>query len=214
MHLPVFLLLIPAIAIAMSSETQIIERLLYNYDKHEPPRRDSPTEVKAGMYISNIVFSGQEATVTMYLRQAWNDQRLIHENSGSERLRFYAWDKVWVPDTFFRNDLYSFVPDQTVPNKLMFVKSNGDIWYVMKLSMKLPARQSRQGEVLVPMMLESFGYTMDIIYFSALEHPVEVDREIYMPDMALLDHAISDCSQNYTAGAFPCLNFELKFRRH
>ena len=49
------------------------------------------------------------------------------------------------------------------------------------------------------------GYTMDVIYFSALDHPVEVDGGIYMPGMALLDHAIVDCSQNYTAGTTNCL---------
>jgi len=38
----------------------------------------------------------------------------------------------WVPDTFFRNDLGSFVHEQTVPNKLMFVNGNGTVWYVMK----------------------------------------------------------------------------------
>ena len=76
----------------------------------------------------------QEATVTMYLRQTWNDPRLAFEHISSQtsRFRIYEWDKVWVPDTFFRDDLYSFVHDQTVPNKLMRLTSNGDIWYVMK----------------------------------------------------------------------------------
>jgi len=76
----------------------------------------------------------QVATVTMYLRQAWNDPRLAFENIGSglSSIRLYHWDKVWVPDTFFRNELHSFVHEQTVPNKLMRVSSDGDVWYVMK----------------------------------------------------------------------------------
>ena len=74
----------------------------------------------------------QEATVTMYLRQAWNDPRLTFDSSEVSRIRIFEWDKIWIPDTFFRNDLYSFVHDQTVPNRLMTVASNGNVWYVLK----------------------------------------------------------------------------------
>ena len=74
----------------------------------------------------------QEATVTMYLRQSWNDPRLAFDSSEVERIRIFDWDKIWVPDTFFRNDLYSFVHDQTVPNRMMTVRRSGNVWYVMK----------------------------------------------------------------------------------
>jgi len=76
----------------------------------------------------------QEATVTMYLRQSWNDPRLAFQHIGPQptRIRTYLWDKIWVPDTFFRNDLHSFVHEQTVPNRLMTVSREGDVWYVIK----------------------------------------------------------------------------------
>jgi len=70
--------------------------------------------------------------VTMFLRQGLNDGRLAHQNTGSQRLHIYDFDRIWVPDTFVRQDLYSFVHDQTVPNKLMLLQSSGDVWYVMK----------------------------------------------------------------------------------
>jgi len=75
----------------------------------------------------------QEATVTMYLRQAWNDPRLQSEDEEAlQSRRIPRWEHVWVPDTFFRYDLGSFVHEQTVPNRLMRLEKNGDIWYVMK----------------------------------------------------------------------------------
>lgn len=74
----------------------------------------------------------QEATVTMYLRQAWNDPRLQFEAGEIEKVRIYGWDNIWVPDTFFRQELGSWVHQQTVPNKLLTVNKNGDIWYVIK----------------------------------------------------------------------------------
>jgi len=73
----------------------------------------------------------QEATITMYLRQRWNDPRLEYDE-GPPYLRLFHWDSIWVPDTFFRHELYSYVHEQTVPNKLLRINGNGDIWYVMK----------------------------------------------------------------------------------
>jgi len=66
----------------------------------------------------------------MYFRQSWNDPRLAFRQSTS--LRLFEWDKIWVPDTFFRNEVYSYVHDQTVPNRLLKLQSNGDVWYVIK----------------------------------------------------------------------------------
>jgi len=74
----------------------------------------------------------QEATVTMYLRQAWNDPRLQFEGLEQSAIRIYAWDKIWVPDTFFRQDLCSFVHEQTVPNRLLRLNESGHVWYVVK----------------------------------------------------------------------------------
>jgi len=68
----------------------------------------------------------------MYLRQSWRDPRLAFDVSHGSRITISPWYKVWVPDTFFREDLYSFVHEQTVPNRLMKVTSEGDVWYVMK----------------------------------------------------------------------------------
>ena len=74
----------------------------------------------------------QEAKVTMYLRQAWNDPRLQFEDQGPSEIRMYDWDRMWVPDTFFRSEVGAYVHDQMVPNRLMRLKRNGDIWYVLK----------------------------------------------------------------------------------
>ena len=70
----------------------------------------------------------------MYLRQQWTDPRLAFGSiaPGLQSIRVYAWDSIWLPDTFFRNDLGSFLHEQTVPNKYMKLNSDGSIWYVIK----------------------------------------------------------------------------------
>ena len=53
------------------------------------------------------------------------------------------------------------------------------------------------------------GYTMDTLYFSWLETPVDVDVGLQMPQFTLEEAILYDCSQNYTAGQW--LNFLLAF---
>ena len=53
---------------------------------------------------------------------------------------------------------------------------------------------------------------MDQLSYRWLDHPVDVDPELRVPGYRLIDNILHDCSQNYTAGAFPCLEvrFHLK----
>ena len=44
------------------------------------------------------------------------------------------------------------------------------------------------------------GYTMDSLYFSWLEKPVDVDAELQLPHFTLRETILYDCSQNYTSG--------------
>ena len=65
---------------------------------------------------------------------------------------------------------------------------------------------------MILMIFESFGYTMDTMYFSWMNNPVDVDNQLQLPQFSLLDIILNDCSQNYTVGSFTCLqiNFVLK----
>ena len=45
---------------------------------------------------------------------------------------------------------------------------------------------------------------MDTLYFSPLEHPLDVDPAVVLPEnMPLADSQAIDCSQNYTTGNLP-----------
>jgi len=72
----------------------------------------------------------------MYLRQAWRDPRLAFKSfkMGIDKIRLgeHSWDKLWIPDTFFRNEKAAEFHDVTVNNRLMTLTSHGDVWYVVK----------------------------------------------------------------------------------
>jgi len=72
----------------------------------------------------------------MYLRQQWRDPRLAFGKfrTGIEKIRLgeNSWNCLWIPDTFFRNEKEAEFHDVTVNNRLMNLKSDGELWYVVK----------------------------------------------------------------------------------
>ena len=54
----------------------------------------------------------------------------------------------------------------------------------------------------------SVGYTMDIMYFSWIHQPVEIDKNIQLPQFKLRDYILYDCSQNYTGGKITIYNIQ------
>jgi len=74
--------------------------------------------------------------VNIYFRQAWRDPRLrfVPPSAKLEKIRlgFEAQKKIWIPDTFFRNEKRAQFHEVTVDNRLMRVSKEGDVWYVSK----------------------------------------------------------------------------------
>lgn len=69
----------------------------------------------------------------MFFRQMWVDERLVF-NGPIEILRLNnrMVDKIWTPDTFFRNSKKSLVHNMTTPNKLFRIMQNGTVFYTMR----------------------------------------------------------------------------------
>ncbi|KAI0233351.1 Glycine receptor subunit alpha-2 [Lamellibrachia satsuma] len=189
------------------------------YGKKDPPTLDRPTEVKLGIYINSFHSISEQTMdfmISFYLRQSWIDPRLqFTPVNGTDQIHasYETVDLIWTPDVFFRNEKRAAFHHVTQPNILMRINSNGGVWFVRKISAKLACPMDLQkypmDKQTCPMMFESFGYTMDTMYFSWLDNPVDIDKSVELPQFTLETYELYDCSQNYTAGAFPCL--EIKF---
>ena len=72
----------------------------------------------------------------MYLRQAWNDHRLQFtankQSIQQVRLGENKWNEIWIPDTFLRNEKAANFHLVTVENRMLKLKTSGDLWYVTK----------------------------------------------------------------------------------
>ena len=44
------------------------------------------------------------------------------------------------------------------------------------------------------------GYTMDTLYFTWIDKPVDIDKGLQLPQFSMQGYVKRDCSQNYTAG--------------
>lgn len=75
----------------------------------------------------------QEYTMDMFFRQMWVDERLKFEGPTEIlRLNNLMVDKIWTPDTFFRNSKKSISHNMTTPNKLFRIMQNGTVLYTMR----------------------------------------------------------------------------------
>jgi cation transporter family protein len=210
--------------IKKSSESVIVRRMLKGYSEQEPPMKDRATEVKLGIYV-NSFYSINEQTmdysISMYLRQLWKDPRLAFESPDGKtkevKLLEKQYDKLWKPDTFFRNEKEADYHAITVMNQLIRINASGFVRYTSKISATLSCPMKLHKYPLdtqiCPMMFESFGYTMDTMYFAWLDSPIDIDAGLQLPQFFLVDKVMFDCSQNYTAGAFPCLSIQFILRR-
>ncbi len=88
---------------------ELTQRLFQGYRKQEPPRKDFPTEVRIGIYVVSFYAISEQTmdySVSMYLRQSWRDPRLTFEPLDGKiseiRLHDDSWNRVWMPDVFFR----------------------------------------------------------------------------------------------------------------
>ena len=202
----------------------ILDKLLHGYNRGDPPMKHRPTEVRLGIYISSfdsISVQSMDYSMSFYLRLSWRDPRLafppidgrinvIHFTQG-------RWDEIWTPDIFFRNEKRSTIPSITGTNRLLRLNSTGHVWYVQKISTTLgcPMQLGRypMDTQYCSILFESFGFTMDTMYFSWMDSPVDVDPSNQFPQYSLAGQILYDCSQDYTAGAFPCLEIRFVFQR-
>nr|XP_057919851.1 gamma-aminobutyric acid receptor subunit beta-2a isoform X2 [Doryrhamphus excisus] len=161
--------------------TRILDRLLDGYDNRlRPGSGGGITEVKTDIFVTSfgpVSDVDMEYTVDMFFRQMWVDERLKFEGPIEIlRLNNLMVDKIWTPDTFFRNSKKSISHNMTTPNKLFRIMQNGTVLYTMKLtvSAECPMRLTdfpMDGHAC-PLRFGSYAYTSKEIVFTWRKGPV------------------------------------------
>ncbi|XP_069388291.1 gamma-aminobutyric acid receptor subunit alpha-6a [Paralichthys olivaceus] len=161
--------------------TRILDRLLDGYDNRlRPGSGGGVTEVKTDIFVTSfgpVSDVKMEYTMDMFFRQMWVDERLKFEgHTEILRLNNRMVDKIWTPDTFFRNSKKSISHNMTTPNKLFRIMQNGTVLYTMRLTISAECPMSlinfpMDGHAC-PLRFGSYAYTRNEIIFTWRKGPV------------------------------------------
>ncbi|CAN9514897.1 unnamed protein product [Ophioblennius macclurei] len=162
--------------------TRILDSLLDGYDNRlRPGSGGGVTEVKTDIFVTSfgpVSDVEMEYTMDMFFRQMWVDERLKFEGPTEIlRLNNRMVDKIWTPDTFFRNSRKSISHNMTTPNKLFRIMQNGTVLYTMRLtiSAECPMRLMdfpMDGHAC-PLRFGSYAYTSSEIMFTWRKGPID-----------------------------------------
>uniref|UniRef100_A0A665W554 Gamma-aminobutyric acid (GABA) A receptor, alpha 6a n=1 Tax=Echeneis naucrates TaxID=173247 RepID=A0A665W554_ECHNA len=176
--------------------TRILDRLLDGYDNRlRPGSGGGVTEVKTDIFVTSfgpVSDVEMEYTMDMFFRQMWVDERLKFEGPTEIlRLNNLMVDKIWTPDTFFRNSKKSISHNMTTPNKLFRIMKNGTVLYTMRLtiSAECPMRLMdfpMDGHAC-PLRFGSYAYTSSEIKFTWKKGPI-ASVECPKESMSLLQY--------------------------
>ncbi|XP_048086929.1 gamma-aminobutyric acid receptor subunit alpha-6a [Alosa alosa] len=148
--------------------TRILDRLLEGYDNRlRPGSGVGVTEVKTDIFVTSfgpVSDMEMEYRMDMFFRQMWVDERLKFEGPIEIlRLNNMMVDKIWTPDTFFRNSKRSIAHNMTTPNKMFRIMQNGTVFYTMRLTISAECPMQLQDFPLdghaCPLYFGSYAYT-------------------------------------------------------
>ncbi|XP_078737282.1 gamma-aminobutyric acid receptor subunit alpha-6-like [Lampetra fluviatilis] len=119
--------------------TKILDGLLQGYDNRLRPGFGGPVmEVKTDIYVTSfgpVSDVKMDYTMDVFFRQTWVDERLEFKGPIEIlRLNNLMVNRIWTPDTYFRNGKTSIAHNMTAPNKLLRIMQNGTILYTMRLT--------------------------------------------------------------------------------
>uniref|UniRef100_A0A3Q4H3R8 Gamma-aminobutyric acid type A receptor subunit alpha6a n=1 Tax=Neolamprologus brichardi TaxID=32507 RepID=A0A3Q4H3R8_NEOBR len=161
--------------------TRILDRLLDGYDNRlRPGSGGGVTEVKTDIFVTSfgpVSDVEMEYTMDMFFRQMWVDERLKFEGPIEIlRLNNLMVDKIWTPDTFFRNSKKSISHNMTTPNKLFRIMQNGTVLYTMRLTISAECPMSLMDFPMdghsCPLRFGSYAYTSSEILFTWRKGPI------------------------------------------
>jgi len=153
--LSVFGLLLVSSSVNSSRPTEAVFNILHSklakYNKNIRPGGAEPVQVEVSLVISSLEEVSEKTmdfTTSILFKQSWNDERLIYEEAEGDLQSFLLGldmaQRIWVPDTVFKNEKTGIVPKL----KSIRIKQNGSVSMV----------QQMRGQFSCPMDFSSFPY--------------------------------------------------------
>jgi len=192
---------------------------------------DDPTNVKVNIFVrsfSKIDDVKMEYSFQITMRQAWVDQRLDYENILNERedlkrrikyLTMTDASKVWMPDTFFRNEKIGSFHNILQPNLYIRIFPDGMILYSIRVSLTCACSMHLAlfplDEQTCHLNIASYGWAKDdLVYEWIPSYPVQIPGNLSLPGGFKLGGFGNEmCDVKTATGEYSCLQVNLMFAR-
>lgn len=194
----------------LDNVTDILKTILEGYDiRLRPNFGGEALLIGMDMVIASfdsISEVNMDYTLTLYLNQFWTDERLIFSKENYElTLSGDFAEKIWVPDTFFANDKNSFLHEVTEKNKMVRLKSNGEIAYGMRFTTTLACMMDLHYYPLdtqnCTVEIESYGYTVRDVVMYWTPTPVVGVEDAELPQFSIIKYETKDRMEELATGS-------------
>ncbi|KAI3388292.1 hypothetical protein SNEBB_003982 [Seison nebaliae] len=207
--------------------TNILDRLLDNYDKARTPptKNNTPVNILIDFHVNSVgPISEQDMTFKMdcYMRQTWTDPRLAFDGPEDElSVSIRLLEQIWRPDTFIHNGLGSYIHTIPQPNKLIRLRRNGTIVYSMRLTIRSSCHMNLKhfpmDTQVCPLFLGNAYYDDEVIYRWKMGINSSVKFETNSRGLSQFDLIKAPLYESYMegiAGNFSILQINFYLIRH
>lgn len=154
-------------------------------------------------------------------RMLWNDPRLQFDDHKGKIKYLTLSDpaKLWKPDLFFTNELSSSHHEMIVPNHVIRLYPDGGVFFSQRITVNLACPMvftnypfDRQ---TCSIRMSSYGYTTDDVVLMWKESdPVQVSRNVRVPNFSLESHQTDYCTSKSANGEqYSCIAANFHIRR-
>nr|BBC27529.1 gamma-aminobutyric acid receptor subunit beta A [Dugesia japonica] len=204
-----------------------ISNLMKNYDSRLRPKFGSgPMSIDMELVVASfdsISEVNMDYTITLYLNQYWQDERLAFNASHAGAMITMPGDfsnQIWVPDTFLANDKYSFLHDVTEKNKMLRIYGDGKIFYGMRFTTTLACMMDLHyyplDEQNCTVEIESYGYPLDDVKMSWKNgrNAVHNIENIHMIQFTINSYDVHTLVSNLSTGLYQRLSLCFQLHRN
>ncbi|XP_077984703.1 glycine receptor subunit alphaZ1-like [Glandiceps talaboti] len=201
--------------------TMLLNHLMTTYDRRLRPNFGGPpVQVQCDMYVNSfdsISETTMDYVASLYLRQRWNDSRLIfnHNSSTSITLNVVTLlSNIWVPDIFFTNEKEGRFHQVTVDNKLLRIWPHGEVLYGLRLTLRLSCamhlHRYPMDEQICRMQMQSYGHSVkDIIFSWKKDDAVTLNPDLQLPEFVIHGVKVGE----YSTVSYSCIQTLFMLRR-
>ncbi|XP_046585185.1 glycine receptor subunit alpha-4-like isoform X3 [Haliotis rubra] len=222
---------IPRMSFGQARQAVLKDILNDTYDpKIAPNFNDNfPTKVMVQLFvlsIDSVDESAMEYSMSIYLRQKWNDHRLMwSDNANLSRIEVDTklMERVWTPDLYFVNEKQAIMHDVTVSNKLLHLYPNGTVQSSIRISMTLSCdmylHKYPHDEQECSVNISSYSYTADNVVFKWHSTPVIMREGMTLPRFEVeYRKKAGECefktvATSMISGNFSCITAEFHLTR-